>query len=41
MLRIFYFLYYILIMTTMRFIENKGVRVLKDKMGFLENKRRI
>jgi hypothetical protein len=36
MLRTFYSLYYILIMTTTRFIENKGVRVLEDKMGFWE-----
>jgi hypothetical protein len=41
MLRTFYSLYYILIMATTRFIENKGVSVLKDKMGFWENKRKI
>jgi hypothetical protein len=40
-LRNFYALYYILIMTTTRFIENKGVSVLKDKIGFQENKRKI
>jgi hypothetical protein len=36
-----YSLYYILTMTTKLFTENKGVRVLKDKMGFWENKRKI
>jgi hypothetical protein len=41
MLRTFYSLYYILTMTTTRFIENKGVSVLKDKTGFWENKRKI
>jgi hypothetical protein len=28
-------------MTTTRFIENKGVSVLKDKTRFQENKRKI
>jgi hypothetical protein len=41
MLRTFYSLYYILIMTTTRYIENKGVSVIKGKMGYRENKRRI
>jgi hypothetical protein len=41
MLRTFYSLYYILIMTTTHFIENKGVSVLKEKMGFQKNKRKI
>jgi hypothetical protein len=41
MLIAFYSLYYILIMTTKRFTENKGVSVLKDKMGFWENERKI
>jgi hypothetical protein len=37
----FYSLYYILIMITKRFTENKGVSVLKGKTGFRENKRKI
>jgi hypothetical protein len=41
MLITFYSLSYILIMTTKRFTENKGASVLKDKMGFRENTRKI
>jgi hypothetical protein len=41
MLRTLYSLYYILTMTAMRFIENKGVSILKDKTGLQENKRKI
>jgi hypothetical protein len=40
MLRTLYSLYYILTMTTTRFIENKGVSVLKIKRNFGKRKER-